>query len=315
VTSSDDAVEADSVPLSPKESLSAALSEAGQDVDHRDFAVEDAARDALTDDPVVADRLGRLALPAVWLSGMQEQFPPVPITTPWLVYAGEEPGPGHTVRALLDALPARVVSFDPGEDLAGAAAAGVAAVDRAVDEGADLLVLTADGHEVSATAAIAALLHVSAVEIVGDSPHLDDAGWAARVAEVRDRLHETRESYGDPPSVLDVLGDPTLVALTAALLRAAGRRTPCLLDGLAGHSAALLASREVAIASWWWFAGSSSSDVAQTKAQEAIGLEPLSDNQIRLEAGVGGLLALPTLRAAQALAARIGTTTAPEENS
>ncbi len=148
----------------------------------------------------------------------------------------------------------KTVALEPNWSSAQQAEAGVAAIDEAIDEGCDLLVLPGILPGATTSTLVALLLRLSAIEVVGESPHLDDARWADHVAAIRDRTHDARRHEDDPVALLHALGSPELVALVAMLLRAAGRRTPVLLDGPADLAAALCASRLAILGSWWWFA-------------------------------------------------------------
>jgi nicotinate-nucleotide--dimethylbenzimidazole phosphoribosyltransferase len=57
----------------------------------------------------------------------------------------------------------------------------------------------------------------------------------------------------------------------------------------------------------WWLAGHQSPEPAHELALRKLGLTPLIDYQLRLGEGTGALLALPVLRAAQALLADMAT--------
>ena len=177
--------------------------------------------------------------------------------------------------------------------------AGIAAVDAAVDGGCDLLVITADVDDQVSGALVALLLRLSATEVVGDSPHLTDAEWADLVAGIRDRTRPARALQDDAVALLDAAGSPELAAQVAMLLRAAGRRTPLLLDGATDTAAALCASRIAILATWWWQAASRSNDPATVRATDALGLEPLVDLAGHLDGGATALIVLPLLRAAQ----------------
>lgn len=194
------------------------------------------------------------------------------------------------------------------DDAVGAALrVGRDAVDREVDEGADLLVPAALADTVSAPAAVVATLTGrEPVAVVGVDPgadgRLDDAAWMRRVVAVRDVLRRSRPAGRDPVALLGRVGDLELAALTGFLVQAAHRRTPVVLDGVAVCAAALLADALTPGVRPWWIAGTRSPDPAARHALEVLGLDPVLDLGIRAGSGTGALAAVPVLRAAAACA-------------
>lgn len=285
----------------PAHELRAVLDRAADGISRPDAPAETAAREHVGSGTADASRLGRLAEWVIWLSGVQGSYPPRALDRVQLLLTGATPPidqPAHRLVELPGVTVGSVV-LQPDWSNAAAAEAGLAAVDVAVDAGCDLLVASASVPAGLSGTLVALLLRLSATEVVGDSDHLDDAGWAELVADIRDRSRSIRLLEDDPIALLDALGSPELVALVAIILRAAARRTPVLLDGLADTAAALCASRHSILASWWWLAAATSSDPAATRAMDALGLEPVTNLSCRLEGGATALAALPLLRAAQ----------------
>lgn len=300
----------DAPPESAVAGLRAVLEAAAEGISRRDIEAENAAREVIGSGTAAGARLGRLAEWAIWLSGAQGAFPPRPLDRVTMLPVDAVAPPGHPVLHLsgtgLGSL--RTVALQPDWSSAEIASAGVETVDAAIDDGCDLLVVPAVIDGALSSTLVALLLRLSATEVVGESPHLDDAAWADHVASVRDRTHDARRHEDDPVALLDAVRCPPLVALVGMLLRAAARRTPVLLDGPADLAAALCASRVAILGSWWWFGAAGSSDPAATRAIEALGLDPLVDLGSLLDGGAAALTALPLLRAAQQLAAGEGAT-------
>nr|WP_284291640.1 nicotinate-nucleotide--dimethylbenzimidazole phosphoribosyltransferase [Angustibacter aerolatus] len=135
---------------------------------------------------------------------------------------------------------------------------------------------------------------------------MDDAAWAVKVGVLRDALHRARPHRADGLALLRTVGSADTAAMTGFLLQAAARRTPVLLDGVVPSACALIARRVVEGAGQWWLAGHRSTEPAQRRALDVLGLEPLLDLGMRLGEGTGALTALPLLRSAQRLAAGMG---------
>jgi nicotinate-nucleotide--dimethylbenzimidazole phosphoribosyltransferase len=290
-------------PADAVTALRAVLERAADGIHRRTIEAENAAREVVGSGTDAGARLGRLAEWGIWLTGAQGAFPPRPLERVTLLSVGLPAPVGHPVHQLAPASGVSMSSVALPTDSTSAQLAelGVVAVDAAIDVGCDLLVLPALVDDTVSSALVALLLRLSATEVTGESPHLDDRQWAEHVADIRDRTHDARRYDDDPVALLDALGSPELVALVAMLLRAAARRTPVLLDGAADCAGALCASRVSILGSWWWFAAASSSNPATTRAIEALGLEPLVHLGSLLDGGAAALTALPLLRAAQQL--------------
>jgi len=192
--------------------------------------------------------------------------------------------------------------------LVAALTAGVALVDDEVDAGTDLIVPgdMGIGSTAACAAVVAALLGVPAEQVTGRGTGVDDDTWKRKVAAVDTAV---RRLSGDrqPLHVLAAVGGADLAVMTAALIAAAARRTPVVLDGVVSCTAALVAARLAPTATPWWVAGHRSTEPAQQAALTAIGLEPLLDLGLRLGEGTGALLALPILHGAIATLAEMAT--------
>jgi nicotinate-nucleotide--dimethylbenzimidazole phosphoribosyltransferase len=153
--------------------------------------------------------------------------------------------------------------------------AGAAEADRFVDAGADLVVLDSDLATPAALAAVAAVLGLEPVRVVGLA---SAPGWADRVVAVRTLLRSCRQHVGAVDDLVQALDDPALGRLVGLLAQLGARRTPVLLGGgTSTAAAALLATRLRPGAERWWLAGSTPVDDAGRAALTAVGLTPLLD--------------------------------------
>lgn len=177
---------------------------------------------------------------------------------------------------------------------------GVAVADAEVDGGADLLALgdIGVGNTTVATAIIGLYAPSDVVPIVGRGSGIDDATWMRKCAAVRDGMRRGRELKGEPMALLSAIGGPDIAAMVGFLLRAAARRTPVILDGLAPSAAALIAHRSAFRAREWWQAGHLSTEPAHGAALQRLDLEPLLNLRMNLGEGTGALLAIPLVTAA-----------------
>lgn len=182
-----------------------------------------------------------------------------------------------------------------------AAGAAVAREERAA--GAQLL-LSGDmgiGNTTPATALVAAVLGMPAVEVVGRGTGIDDATLAMKASVIDAALARVFGRTDDPVRLLAALGSADLAATTGYLLAAAQDGVPVLLDGLMSVACALVADQIEPGAVQWYAAGHRSTEPAQSLALAKMGLEPLLDLGLRLGEGSGAVAALPLVRSAAAL--------------
>jgi nicotinate-nucleotide--dimethylbenzimidazole phosphoribosyltransferase len=188
-------------------------------------------------------------------------------------------------------------------ELRAAVALGAGLADSLVDSGHDLL-LTGDmgiGNTTPAAAVVAALTGRPPADLVGRGTGIDDAGLDRKRRAVTAGLARLRASGGAQPSGWEVVrrvGGADLAAMAALCVRAAGRRTPVLLDGVVSGAAALVAESVAPGCAAWFAAGHRSPEPAHGAALAALGLRPVLDLGLRLGEGTGALLALPVLRCA-----------------
>ena len=195
------------------------------------------------------------------------------------------------------------------EEVRRAFEAGRTIADEEVDAGADLLVPgdMGIGNTTPAAVLVAALTGTEPATVVGRGSGIDDGGWMRKTAVVRDALRRARPTAGDPLALLAAVAGADLTAMTGFLVQAALRRTPVVLDGVVSAAAALVAERIAPGAVAWWVAGSLSTEPAQHRALERLGLVPVLDLGLRLGEGTGGLLAVPLLAASAATLAEMAT--------
>ncbi|MFE3205433.1 nicotinate-nucleotide--dimethylbenzimidazole phosphoribosyltransferase [Embleya sp. NPDC059237] len=219
-----------------------------------------------------------------------------------------EPIARHRIRRGSGALDS-ADALAPGEAEA-AFRVGTEIADAEIDSGADVLLLGSLGAAATTPAAvlIGALTGMDAAAVIGRGSGIDDATWIRKCATIRDALRRARPVLGDPMRLLGVSGGADFAAMTGFLLQCSVRRTPVLLDDVSTAAAALVAQRISYRAPDWWLAGHVTPEPGHVKALDRLALEPVLDYRVRGGEGVGALLALPVLRAAVDLVARVQPT-------
>ncbi|MFP5020367.1 bifunctional adenosylcobinamide kinase/adenosylcobinamide-phosphate guanylyltransferase [Pseudonocardia phyllosphaerae] len=174
---------------------------------------------------------------------------------------------------------------------------GRALADSEIDDGADLLLpaTLAVGVSTPASTLVAAVTGTEPVAVVGRGSGIDDRAWMRKTVAVRDALRRARPHTRDPLALLASAGGTDLTVLAGLLARAAERKVPCVLDGLAVGAAALLAEELAPGARDWWLAAQPSTEPAAGIALEQLSLTPVLDLAVRAEDGTAAVAVLPLL--------------------
>jgi nicotinate-nucleotide--dimethylbenzimidazole phosphoribosyltransferase len=204
-----------------------------------------------------------------------------------------------------DMLAGRALTADT---LDAALAAGARLAGELADDGVDCLVLGEIGiGNTATTAALAcALTGASPQRTVGRGTGLDAAGIERKRAAVAAAIAR----HGAPLPAREALlavGGLELAALAGAILEAARRRLPVVLDGYPVAAAALAAAGLQPACAECLVAGHRSAEPGHDLLLAELGLEPLLDLRLRLGEASGALLALPLVAAAGALHREMAT--------
>lgn len=216
--------------------------------------------------------------------------------------------------ALIDALVGHgTANFARGDamradDVELALAAGVAALDDVLARGAYDVVALGEmgiGNSTSAAALVAALTGADAIAVTGRGTGIDDE----RLANKRRVVSAAVARLGDASweTIARAVGGYEIVGLAGAILGAAARRIPIVLDGYIVSAAALLAVKIAPDVRGYCIAAHRSQEPGHRIALAALGLEPLMDLDLRLGEGSGAALALPLVEAASRMICEMRT--------
>lgn len=254
--------------------------------------------------------LGRLQTAVGWAARMQATEAPEPFTAPrMLLFAGEYPqgwdagdyapvaeqadrlerGEGALAeQARRSGLPVTVVRTGASEgadgplldeaELDAALRLGRETADRAIDEGADLLLISGLGAG-AATAAVAVCSFIAKDDITAFQPQLHapggsvfDAAWMGRVAALRDHVAFNRGFKRSPEALISRLGGAAIGTMAAAIFTAAVRSTAMLIDGPAAVAAMMIARDFGLAAPKWCYAPNRSAHPVVVKLAKQGGL-------------------------------------------
>ena len=190
------------------------------------------------------------------------------------------------------------------EDVVFACEAGRRAVVRQADHLPQLVIFgeMGIGNTTSAAAIAAALLSCAPSDIVGSGTGLDAEGRAKKAAVIAAAM--TRHELAPGAAIADVLaavGGLEIVALAGAIIAAAQRRWPVLIDGFIVSVAALAAVRLNPSCRPWLLFSHRSAERGHALVLDALGARPLIDLDLRLGEASGAATALPIIRLACAL--------------
>jgi nicotinate-nucleotide--dimethylbenzimidazole phosphoribosyltransferase len=189
------------------------------------------------------------------------------------------------------------------EELAFAFDCGKRAVTRAAASEPDVLILgeMGIGNTTSAAAIAAALLGIAADNITGLGTGLDAAGRQRKAKIIDNALEHHRLAGASAEKILCAVGGLEIAAICGAIIAAAQRRVPILVDGFIVSVAALAATRLNPTCRPYLLFSHRSAEQGHRLVLQAIEARPLLDLDLRLGEGSGAALALPILRLACAL--------------
>jgi nicotinate-nucleotide--dimethylbenzimidazole phosphoribosyltransferase len=195
-------------------------------------------------------------------------------------------------------------ALEPAE-LAFAFDCGQRAVARAAVEQPDLLILgeMGIGNTTTSAAIAASLLGVSADEIAGSGTGVDAAGRARKARVIDEALarHGLTKAGTSPEQTLRTVGGLEIAAICGAIIAAAQRRIPTLIDGFIVSVAALAAARLNPSCQPFLLPSHQSAEQGHRLVLRALNVQPLVSLDLRLGEGSGAAIALPLVRLACAL--------------
>lgn len=195
-------------------------------------------------------------------------------------------------------------------ELEHALAAGRRATLRALEAGADLLILGEMGiaNTTAATAVGAVLTGGDIAGLAGPGTGLDRGGVThkARIVE-RAIAHHELGPNSDPLDVLARVGGHELAALTGAYLSAAEYGLAVLVDGFIGTASALVASRVRPDVGGWMLVSHASAEPGHRSFIDALGQAPTLDLGMRLGEASGAATLVALLHLACALHGSMAT--------
>ncbi len=148
------------------------------------------------------------------------------------------------------------------------------------------------GNTSSATAIAAAILKYEVDSLTGPGVGIDEDTRKHKAEVIRRALKHHSEHMHSPPDILRCVGGKELAAMTGALLSAACKRIPVVLDGVIATASAAIALEAVPLLGQYLIAGHQSQEPAHRYLLDRYELEPLLQLNMRLGEGTGAALAM-----------------------
>ncbi|MBR0714735.1 nicotinate-nucleotide--dimethylbenzimidazole phosphoribosyltransferase [Bradyrhizobium liaoningense] len=189
------------------------------------------------------------------------------------------------------------------DELAFAFECGKRAVLRAEAGAPDLFIFgeMGIGNTTTSAAIASALLGVSAEEIAGHGTGVDAAGRARKARLIEAALARHDLAGASAEKILCTVGGLEIAAITGAIITAAQRRIPVLVDGFIVSVAALAAVRLNPSCQSYLLPSHQSAEQGHRLVLRALNAQPLVSLDLRLGEGSGAAIALPLVRLACAL--------------
>jgi nicotinate-nucleotide--dimethylbenzimidazole phosphoribosyltransferase len=163
------------------------------------------------------------------------------------------------------------------------------------------------GNTTPSAAIAAAITGFPVREIAGRGTGVDEAGMERKIAAIQKALQVNNP---DPNNGLDVLakvGGFEIAGLAGAILEAAGRRLPIVVDGFISTAAAMIAASLAPQVRDYLIAAHTSQERGHHLMMEWLGVQPLLDLRMRLGEGTGAALAISLVEASCKILAEMAT--------
>ncbi|MDR0137520.1 nicotinate-nucleotide--dimethylbenzimidazole phosphoribosyltransferase [Metabacillus idriensis] len=177
---------------------------------------------------------------------------------------------------------------------------GMQQADAMIKNGAKLLILgeMGIGNTTSSSAIAAALSGIKPEELTGRGTGIESKQVAYKAEVIQKALNKLKPDANDPIDVLAKVGGFEIGAMAGAMLYAASKKIPVILDGFICTTAALVASKLNRHVCDYMIAGHLSVEPGHLHVLNLLGKKPLVSLGMRLGEGTGAVLVYPLVEAA-----------------
>ena len=186
------------------------------------------------------------------------------------------------------------------EDAKRSIEAGMEIIEHEADRGMDIVGMgdMGIGNTTASSAIVAVLTGESIVKVTGRGTGIDEVGFKRKVREIEEAIRINKPNKKDPIDVLAKVGGFEIGGISGAMLEAASRRIPVVIDGLISGAAALIAYELDPAVKDYMIAAHRSVEIGHAVTLDYIGLNPLLALGMRLGEGTGAALGISLVEAA-----------------
>ena len=177
--------------------------------------------------------------------------------------------------------------------------AGAEIAIKCIDDGSTLIATGDMGiaNTTPSAALYAVFLGLDPAEVSGRGTGIDDARLKHKIAVIRKSIEVNRKNLSTPINTLAALGGFEIAGICGAILGAASRRIPVVVDGFISGAAAVTAIKMKKEVADYCFFSHVSAEAGHRNAMKALGVRPLLDLELRLGEGTGAALSLNLVQA------------------
>ncbi|MEK5442449.1 nicotinate-nucleotide--dimethylbenzimidazole phosphoribosyltransferase [Fredinandcohnia sp. FSL W7-1320] len=178
-----------------------------------------------------------------------------------------------------------------------------------IEEGAQCLILgeMGIGNTTSSSAILAVLSGKDISQLVGRGTGISDATFLHKTEIIKQALIRRNPNPNDPIDILAKVGGLEIAAMTGAMLGAASKRVPILVDGFICTIAALVASLISPSVNDYIMVTHQSVEPGHNIALSLVGKKPIIDLGLRLGEGTGAAISFPIIQSATLMLKEMAT--------
>ncbi|MDQ0298134.1 nicotinate-nucleotide--dimethylbenzimidazole phosphoribosyltransferase [Salibacterium salarium] len=165
------------------------------------------------------------------------------------------------------------------------------------------------GNTTASSAVIAALANIDIESVTGIGTGLTDHQIQHKQDILNQALKNRDLTTEDPIDVLSKVGGLEIAGMTGAMLSAASRRIPIIIDGFISSTAAVVAAKMKPAITDFMIVGHLSAEPGHHVSTKLLQKKPILDLDMRLGEGSGASLAYPILQSACAIVHKMATFT------
>ncbi len=177
---------------------------------------------------------------------------------------------------------------------------GIEVSEAMIENGVNTLIIgeMGIGNTTASSAVLAAIANADLNEIIGIGTGIHPEKIQFKREVIEKALKLRKPDQRDPIDILVKVGGLEIAAMAGAMIGAARKRVPILVDGFICTTAAILATALNSKVKDYLIIGHQSMEPGHQAAIEFLGKKPLLDLQLRLGEGTGAALAYPIVEAA-----------------